>query len=447
MSRVETKTLVALAFSATAGVMVEFYDFFLYGYAAASAFPSLFFPNLPPTQALVFSYLAFGAGFPARLLGAFIFGHFGDGIGRMSSFVIGIGLVGISTCLTALLPGYATLGIAAPILLVLLRIVQGIGLGGEFGGAAALLAEFGAQRRYRAFWTSLANLGVPLGAMLASAALLVFSKTFNTTGWRVAMLLSLVIVVPALVTRYKLTDSPLFARIKQRERLARLPSLEVCKTHAGPIVLLALVSAFQQMDGYVAGTYAISFMRSSGIALSTVATLLFIARVGDMVGVVVSGLAADVLKRRWTAAAAILIATALSYPLVSAILDRRIVLLAAVQFFIALFGIGVMHGLAPILSSESFPTKYRYSGAGIAYNLSAMLGGMIAPSLLAGLIGDDVAHKWFYVPLVYVIYCAAALVALVFIRETRDLALDELDAKDVPEPRASVATAADLPSS
>src|SRR5215510_2270760 len=173
-----TRTLVLLAFSATAGVMVEFYDFFLYGYAAASAFPAIFFPNLPATQGLVFSYLAFGAGFPARLLGAFIFGHFGDRAGRKVAFLVNISIVGVTTCLTGLLPGYATLGIAAPILLVLLRIVQGIGLGGEFGGASALLAEFGARRRHRAFWMSLSNLGIPLGGMSASAVLLLFSNSF-----------------------------------------------------------------------------------------------------------------------------------------------------------------------------------------------------------------------------------------------------------------------------
>ncbi len=183
---VDIRTLIILAFSATAGVMVEFYDFFLYGYAAASAFPKIFFPKLPPTQALVFSYLAFGAGFPARLLGAFIFGHYGDRAGRKFAFLINISIVGVATCLTGVLPGYATLGIAAPILLVALRIVQGIGLGGEFGGASALLAEFGAQRRSRAFWMSLANLGIPLGGMSASAALLLFHNSFPTYGWRVA---------------------------------------------------------------------------------------------------------------------------------------------------------------------------------------------------------------------------------------------------------------------
>ncbi len=142
---VETRQLLILAVSTTAGVLVESYDFLIYGFAAASAFPSIFFPGMPSTKALVLSYLAFGAGFPARVVGAFIFGHFGDRVGRKTAFLTNIVIVGIATCLTGLLPGYAKLGIAAPILLVFLRIVRGIGMGGEFGGASALLAEFGAK--------------------------------------------------------------------------------------------------------------------------------------------------------------------------------------------------------------------------------------------------------------------------------------------------------------
>ncbi len=335
--------------------------------------------------------------------------------------------MGVTTCLTGLLPGYATLGIAAPVLLVLLRIVQGIGLGGEFGGASALLAEFGAKRRSRAFWMSLANLGIPLGGMSASAVLLLFSKSFATTGWRVAMLLSIVIVIPALLARYRLADSPLFERLKQREQLARMPSFAVFKTHAAPIILLALVSGFQQMDGYVSGTYVISFMKFAGIPLATTASLLLFVRFGDVLGVVLSGPCADLLKRKSVAYIAIALTTILSYPFVLAILSKRIVLIAALQFLITFFGIGVLHGLAPILTSESFPTKFRYSGTGISYSLSAILGGMIAPSLLAGLIGRDVAHKWYYVPIVYVVYCVVAMLALLFIRETRDVNLEALD--------------------
>ena len=423
--------LVILAFSATAGVLLEFYDFFIYGYAAASAFPTVFFPKLPATQALVFSYLAFGAGFPARVLGAFIFGHYGDKVGRKYSFIINILIVGFATFVTGLLPGYARLGIAAPILLVVLRIVQGIGLGGEFGGASSLLAEFGAKRRFRAFWVSLANLGIPLGAMAASTVMLVFSGTFTTTGWRIAMLLSAVIVIPALLARYKLADSPLFERIKQTEQLSKMPSLGVFKKHAIPIVLLALVSAFQQMDGYVSGTYIISFMRFAGIPLGVVATIILLARIGDVLGVVLSGPCADLLKRKVVAFVAIALTTLLSYPFVLAILGKNILLVLVLQFFVTLFGVGLMHGLAPILTSESFPTRFRYSGTGISYNLSAILGGMIAPSVLAGLIGKDVLGRWYYVPIVYAIYCSMAMLALLFMQETRDLNLEDLDKNEV----------------
>jgi MFS family permease len=420
-------TLIILAFSATAGVMVEFYDFFIFGYAAASAFPKVFFSSLSQTEGLVFSYLAFAAGFPARLLGSFIFGHLGDRVGRKYSFLLNILIVGGSTFLTGLLPGYATLGIAAPILLVLLRVMQGIGIGGEFGGACSLLAEFGAKRRARTFWMSLANLGIPLGGMSASAMLLAMNKTFATTGWRVAMLISAVIVIPALVARFKLAESPLFEELKQREQLAVKPSLEVFRAHAFPILLIALVVAFQQMDGFVSGTYIISFMKFAGVPLVTTATILLISRVADVLGVILSGPVADRLTRKTVAYIGIGVATVLSYPFVRAILGKQMLLVMVLQFFVTLFGIGLLHGLAPILSAESFPTKFRYSGAGISYSLSAILGGMIAPPLLAVLIGEDVRHRWYFVPVVYAVYCAAAMIALVFIPETRDLHLHDLD--------------------
>jgi MHS family shikimate/dehydroshikimate transporter-like MFS transporter len=430
----DTRTLTIVAFSATAGALIEFYDFFIYGYAAATAFPAIFFPKLPPTQALVFSFLAFGVAFPARLIGAFVFGHFGDRAGRKFSFLLSIAIVGGTTCLTGLLPGYAHLGIAAPVLLVVLRIAQGIGIGGEFGGTSSLLAEFGAERSSRAFWMSLANLGIPLGAMAASGVMLVLSKSFATTGWRIAMLLSVVILIPALLARYKLADSPLFERLKQQHQLAALPSFAVLRKHLGPIILVAMIVAFMHMDGFVTGTYFISFMRFAGIPLATTAMILMLSRVADILGVLLSGPLADLCKRRMAASIAIGLTTLLSYPFVLAVLSKRIWLVMALQIPISFFGIGVLHGLAPIVASESFPTKFRYSGAGIAYNLSGILGGMIAPSLLAGLIGEDVFRRWYFVPLLYVLYCAVAMLALLFIRETRDVDLMDLDQPEAALP-------------
>lgn len=427
---VDTRTLTILAFSATAGVLVEFYDFAIFGLAAASVFPLLFFPKLLPTQALVFSYLAYAAGHPARLLGAFIFGHFGDRSGRKFAFLTNIVVVGASTCLTGLLPGYATIGIAAPILLVLLRVIQGIGVGGEFGGATSLLAEFGAKRRSPAFWMSLANLGVALGIMAASGVFLLLGKSFVTTGWRVAMLLSAAIVIPALVARYKLSDSPLFEQLKQRQQLARLPSLAVFRRHAAPVLLLATVFAFQNLDTAVTGTYIVSFMHLAGIPLATAAIIIFLSRFADVTGVLLSGPLADICKRRRLAYFAICATMLISYPFALSIVGRHVVLVAVLQGLIVLFGMGFLHGLVPILTSETFPTRFRYSGAGITYGLSGIMAGMIAPPLLASLIGQDVFHHWYYLPLIYAVYGSAAMLALLFIRETRDVRLEDLDASE-----------------
>jgi MHS family shikimate/dehydroshikimate transporter-like MFS transporter len=420
---VDTRTLILLALSATAGVAVEFYDFTIFGYAAASAFPQIFFPNLPPTQALVFSYLAYGAGYPSRLLGAFIFGHYGDRVGRKCAFLINLIVVGLSTCLTGMLPGYAKLGVAAPVLLVVLRVIQGIALGGEFGGATSLLAEFAARRRARAFWISIANLGLALGLMAGSFTFLALRNTFADSGWRIAMLLSAIIVIPALLARYRLADSPLFELLKSREERSRAPSFEVFREYARPLILLAIVSAFQIMDSVVTGTYMVSFMRLAGIPLATTAVIIFLSRIADVLGVLVTGPLADLLRRRKLAYFAIGISTILSYPFTLAIWGKRVLLVGALEFLIVLMGMGLLHGLVPILTAESFPTKFRYSGSGISFNLAGVFGGMIAPPVLAKLVGSDVRHNWMYVPLVYSVYCAAAMIALRFIPETRDVRL------------------------
>jgi MFS transporter, MHS family, shikimate and dehydroshikimate transport protein len=435
--QVDTRTLMVLAFAATAGILVEFYDFAIFGFAVASAFPAIFFPKLPPTQAMVFSYLAYAAGHPARVLGAFIFGHFGDRAGRKFAFLINIIVVGASTCLTGLLPGYAKIGIAAPILLVTLRIIQGIGVGGEFGGATSLLAEFGAKRRSRAFWISLANLGLALGLMAASGMFLLLRDSFATTGWRIAMLTSAVIVIPALVARYKLADSPLFEQLKQRNQIVRLPSFQVFRKHAGSIFLLGIVAAFQNLDTAVTGTYIISFMSLAGIPLATAAIIIFVSRFADITGVLLSGPLADSWKRRGLACLAIAMTTLVSYPFARAIVGKHILLVGVLQCLIVLFGMGLLHGLVPILTSETFPTKFRYSGAGISYGLSGILAGMIAPPLLARLIGEDVTHHCHYLPIMYAAYGIAAVLALLFIRETRDVKLEDLDDADSIRPQDS----------
>ena len=241
------------------------------------------------------------------------------------------------------------------------------------------------------------------------------------------MLLSVVIVIPALLARYKLADTPQFEQLKQTDKLAALPSFGVLKHHPRSVILLALVVAFVSMDGFVAGTYFISFMRFAGISLATTAVIMIVSRAGSFLGVLASGPIADFCKRRVAAYIAIGLTTLLSYPLTWAVLSKRIALVTLLEILVHLLGVGILLGLASILACESFPTKFRYSGTGITFNLAGVLGGMIAPSLLAGLVGNDIFHKWYYVPIVYGIYCAVAMLALRFIRETRDLKLEDLD--------------------
>jgi MHS family shikimate/dehydroshikimate transporter-like MFS transporter len=199
--------------------------------------------------------------------------------------------------------------------------------------------------------------------------------------------------------------------------------------------------AFQTAEGAVSGAYMISFMHFAQIPLATIAIIIFLSRIADVAGVVLSGPLADLCKRKVVAYLALGVTTILSYPFVLAILRKHILQVGILQFLIVLLGMGVMHGLTPILTSETFPTKFRYSGSGISFGLGGVLGGMIAPSLLAKLIGADVLHKWYFVPIVYGIYCGAAMLALLFIRETRDVRLEDLDFRTSNvEPRPHAAT-------
>jgi MFS family permease len=171
----------------------------------------------------------------------------------------------------------------------------------------------------------------------------------------------------------------------------------------------------------------ISFMQFADIPLATIAIIIFLSRIADVAGVVLSGPLADLWKRKVVAYSALGVTTILSYPFVLAILSKHIRVVFVLQFLIVLLGMGVMHGLTPILTSETFPTKFRYSGSGISFGLAGVLGGMVAPSLLAKLIGADVLHKWYYVPVIYVVYGMGAMIALLFLRETRDIKFEDLD--------------------
>jgi MFS family permease len=330
--------------------------------------------------------------------------------------------------MTGLLPGAATIGVLAPILLVMFRIITGLGLGGEFGGATALLAEFGSKRKYRAFWTGFANAGFSIGGFLGAIVLGVFSSTFTTTGWRIGFLLTLAIIVPSLISRYAITETPYMVKLIGERSQVRFPSLSVFKKFTAPIILLAMFSAFQQFDGYAALTYMVSYMEIAGYSLVLIAFIVGIGRLYDFAGLAVNGWFSRVFKRRMTGIIFLAVPTIFSYPYVLSILDKNIPMVLITELVLVVFGVGAMHAFAPVLASEQFPTKYRYSGTGLAYELSAVIGGMFTPAILSGLIGNDVTTKYYYIPAFYVLYFAVGLTGILLLKETKDIDLEALDA-------------------
>ncbi len=423
--------MIALALASTAGLALEFYSFVIYGYAATLAFPKVFFPKLPLVLAIVIGYLTFSAGFPARVIGAFVFGHFGDKYGRSGAFIWDLIVTGVATILIGLLPGYTVLGYGAPILLTILRFFQGFGLGGEFGGATALLVEFAeaGSSRWREFWVGWANAGFSIGGLAGALALLI--PNFATTGWRIAFILSAVIFIPALVARIIIRESPFMAPLLEKKLTASAPSISVFRRYWLPIILIAMWASFQQFDGYASLTYMVTFMKFLSYPIVLISLIIIIGRIYDLAGVFLNAVFGKFLKRRVAGFIMIAVTTAFSYLFTYSLIIRNIPLVLISELFLVLFGVGLMHAFAPVLASENFPTRYRYSGSGIAYQLSAIIGGMFTPSILTALIGKEVMTKWFYVPLFYFIYFIIATIALVLLRETKGIALAKLDEEDL----------------
>ena len=234
------RSIREVAFASFIGAAVEWYDFFVYGTAAALVFPKLFFPGFSPLAGTLASFATFGVGFFARPIGGVVFGHFGDRTGRKSMLVVTLLLMGAATFLIGLLPTFEQIGVMAPILLVTLRLVQGFALGGEWGGATLMAFEH-APEENRTFYASWPQLGVPVGLVLSTAVFALFAslpeKQFFAWGWRVAFLLSIALIVLGLFIRLRVAESPVFSRVKERGAESKAPLLEVLRDHRLALVL------------------------------------------------------------------------------------------------------------------------------------------------------------------------------------------------------------------
>lgn len=384
------RSLKKTALASLTATSIEWYDFFIYGLAAALVFPALFFPQVSPVIGTLLAFSTFGVGFVARPIGGVLFGQLGDRIGRKRTLVMALMLMGAATVLIGLMPSYAAIGIAAPLLLTVLRFCQGLAIGGQWGGAMLLVTE-NAPGNQRGFYSSFAQLGIPVGLIAANVIFLVMTaivspEAFAAWGWRVPFLLSIVLIGVALYIGLRLEETTAFERATEsRTETRRTPVLDVFRSYPKEIALAAgamtaITGTYYVMTTYILsyGTQVLDLPRSTmivGVLLSSVLTipaLMYFAWLSDRIGrrgIFMSGAA---LTGIWAFPAFWLIDTA------SAILI--VIALAVYQLVFSM-----MYGPQAALFAEMFGTRVRYSGVSIGYQLGGMLGGALAPIIATSL--------------------------------------------------------------
>lgn len=382
-----------VVFATVVGTTVEWYDFFIYATAVGLVFGQLFFAPLGADSALV-AFATVGVSFLFRPLGAFLAGHLGDKYGRKPVLMWTLILMGISTALIGLLPTYATIGVAAPILLVLLRILQGISAGGEWGGAVLMAVEHAPRKRRGAFGAA-PQIGVPLGLLLASGVMALMTviapgDQFLQWGWRVPFLLSVVLILVGYYVRRRVEESPVFAELAERKEETRMPIVQLFRKHALLVIIAALVFAGNNAVGYMTtGGYIQGYATNPDgpIALERGPVLWAVAgsAVTWLITTLVAGVVSDRLGRRKTYIIGWilqLVGVFTLFPLV----NTGSIWLLFLGLAILTIGLGFTYGPQAAMYAELYPASIRFSGVSISYALGAILGGAFAPLIAAALV-------------------------------------------------------------
>ncbi|WP_374991147.1 MFS transporter [Streptomyces sp. LHD-70] len=377
------ESLRRVAVASFIGTAIEFYDFYVYGTAAALVLNDAFFPNLTPVNGTLAAFSTYAVAFAARPIGSLVFGHFGDRVGRKSVLVASLLLMGLSTALVGLLPGYGTWGIWAPLLLVLLRFLQGVGLGGEWGGAALLAVEH-APRGKRGMFAAFPQLGPSVGFFAATGIFWLLSsvlddEAFRSWGWRVPFLLSFLLVAVGLFVRLRISETPVFARVMAAQEASKAPALEVFKRHPRELLLGAggMVVAYGLF--YTATTYCLAYGTNTlGVSRNTMLGLSLVACVFLAAGTWFAATRSDARGRRRLILAGSGLAVVWGFVLFP-LMDTEQPVLIAIALGGALFCMGVVYGPMGAYLPELFGARVRYSGASFAYNLGGVAGGAVAP--------------------------------------------------------------------
>ncbi|MFF3285856.1 MFS transporter [Streptomyces sp. NPDC003023] len=385
-----------VAFASFVGTALEWYDYFLFGTASAIVFNRLYFTTLDPTTATLAAFATFGVGFAARPIGALAFGWLGDRMGRKPALLITVVMIGAATGLIGLLPGYATIGVAAPLLLVLLRLVQGIAVGGEWGGAITLAVEHAPPEK-RGWYAALPQVGSPVGTLLSSGAfalvLLLPSESFDAWGWRLPFLLAFPLMGIAVYIRRRVEESPLFDEMMQHNEQAKVPALDVFRKAWGRL-LVAMASATLGVGGfYMLTTFMISYGTDTlGLPRSLMVNGTLVAAVVEIAVIIVVGRMADRLGPGRVTLWGGLASAAFAFPLFWLVeTENPVVVVLAMAAGVAV--LSVAYAVSGALLAELFPARLRYTGVALSYNLAGALTGFL-PFLATALLVAGGGASW-----------------------------------------------------
>jgi MFS transporter, MHS family, shikimate and dehydroshikimate transport protein len=413
ITRLPNAALRRVVLSGVIGTAVEWYDYFVYGAATALVFDKLFFPTGAAKLTTVVAFAAYGAGFVARPLGAVIFGHFGDKIGRKEMLVVTIILMGAGTSLIGLLPTYDQIRVAAPLLLVFLRLIQGIGLGGEWGGAVLIVVE-SACARHRGLFGSMVRLGNPIGLLAATAVFAYVAHLPDSQllsgAWRIPFLISIVLVGLGLYIRLRLAETPAFRRFQLRNEIAAFPILEILTRHRRAFLIAIGLRICETACFRIATIFMIFHATSRlGLERGLIVNAIQISAFVALVAIPTFGWLSDKLGRKTMFIGSALFSIAFAFPLFALMETRNpdIVRLAMVGAIV--FGPMISYAVGGPWYAEMFPTRLRYSGASLGFQVGATVGGILTPLVTATLIALCGDATW---PIsVYLIVCACGSLA------------------------------------
>lgn len=431
LTRMRRRSIV----SSFIGTVIEWFDFYIYGFAAATVFNTLFFPNFAPLTGTLAAFAAFAAGFIARPFGGILWGHFGDRIGRKQLLVLSLLLMGVSTTLVGALPTYAQIGILAPLLLTLLRIVQGLAAGGEWGGSILIITEYYGNSPRRGLWSAVAMVGNPTGVAAAigvnTLLLALPEQALMSWGWRIPFLFSIVLTGIGLFIRFGLTETPTFQEETQRRRdddhasAPQIPLVELVHRHPRNMVLgiLLVIGPFLASGVYL--NFGVAYANEVGLPSAIVPTGLLLAQLMELILIPVGGALSDYFGRRpvYMAGAVLLgIGSFLIFPLLGSAQGIALVFIA---FFTMLLPHAILYGTMGSFLTEQFGTATRYTGMSIGYQVAGTIGGGLSPSIAIALFILTGGTSTLYVSLMVVIACALTFIAAFVSKETYRINLSE----------------------